>query len=442
MDNYNMQAGDIVLGHYEVQNILTEGGEGVVARGVDLDNGDAVAIKHYNSLNNPKIDRVNAINRLKRAAEAKINDPNVVDCIDYGEDEGEWFTIMPFIEGEDLDVFISNHGGRLDIDMAVNIISKLAVGLGEIHSKGFVHRDIKPSNIRIDQNFEPHIMDMGICKNVNENTFTDVNGFLGSIQFMSPEQLINPVAVTESSDIYSFGAVTYYTLTGKLTIPAVNDNRQLLDAVYKTMPPSPSSVYPDIPAHIGNICMRMLAKNVQERYQSTSEVIDALNGKTSPELLLPVLAPNNQGYCNFCGSAIYTPGGFCNNCGAGLATNLIAFCLACGTQTGNSPACTGCGRNFSSSDHRVSFTSGPLAGMVCRLPEGEYYIGRQEICQRDYSISRRHLSIRCLNGTVYFTDAGSSNGTFVEGLPALKPTPLVNNCQVMLSNNTAIYTHI
>ena len=442
MENYNMQRGDIVLGHYEVQRIIAEGGEGVVSKGVDLDNGDIVAIKHYNSLNNLKIDRENAINRIIRAAEAKIGHPNVVDCIDYGEDEGEWFTIMPFIEGETLDEFVASHGGRLDIDTANNIISKLADGLREIHSKGFINRDVKPSNIIIDKNLEPHIIDMGICKKVNENTFTDVNGFLGSIQFMSPEQLMNPVAVTQQADLYSLGVVYYYMLTGRFTIPAVNDNRQLLEAIYKIMPPPPSSIYPDIPAHIDNICMKMLAKIVQDRFQSASEVIDALNGKTSPKLLLPASSSNNHSYCNFCGSAVQIPCGFCHNCGAGMASNNIAFCLACGTQTGDSSACTGCGRNFSSSDHRLSFNSGPLAGMICRIPEGEYYIGRNEICQRDYSISRRHLSVRCLNGTVYFTDAGSSNGTFIEGLPAYKPTPLVNNCQVMLSKNTAVYSHI
>ncbi|MBI9018556.1 MAG: protein kinase [Phycisphaerae bacterium] len=433
MDNYYMQIGDIILDHFEVKDLIGQGGEGMTAKAIYHRSGQTVVIKHLMTSHLSDANKEIAIKRFKRGAQVRFNHPHIVDCIDYGEDDGQWFMIFPFIDGVELDKYISNNGGRLKHDEAIMIIKKLLSGFAVMHDKGFVHRDIKSQNIMIDQNGDPHIIDMGICKDLNANTITEGNGILGSLQFMAPEQLMDSATVSASSDIYSIGIVLYLMLTGQNTIPGDIASSNLINAIFCHVPTAPHILHPDIPRNISDICMKMLAKNSSERFCNCNNIIATIEGN-NPQISSNICKschktnPDNADYCNYCGAALKT-------------VSADAICLACGSQIGENSCCSSCGRHFSPSNHRITFVSGPLTTMVYRIAEGEYYSGRNQLCERDISISRRHLLVNCINGTAIISDAGSSNGTFIAGQIAARPTPLINNCQITVARSNAIYTN-
>ena len=160
----------------------------------------------------------------------------------------------------------------------------------------------------------------------------------------------------------------------------------------------------------------------------------------SGDLLVPasLLRPCNRPrrrvalrYCPACGADLSSlgltvaPMGYCHRCGAPLSPQgaSVPLCLACGSVAGDGPDCRMCQRHFGESNHRLQFVQGLLAGAVFRIPEGDYEVGRQQFAC-DPLISRRHLRIICLNGSVAIQDLGSTNKTYVGGQLALSPMTL------------------
>ncbi len=441
---YGINPGDIILDRYRILLLIGYGGEAFVAKAEDLNSGDIVAIKHLTAHATGSYPKV-VQERFKRVAGIRFNHPHIVDVIDHGKDEGKLLLIMPYIEGPDLEKYMQQQGGTLGAEQASRILAPVASGLEAMHQQGFVHRDIKPKNILIDGNGDPKIIDLGILRDLNHSTITgEGKGPLGSPLFMAPEQITDPTKVGPAADIYALGATLYFTLCGHhaVRIPADSELNPLLMSICKDMPLPPSSHNPSIPPSMDAICMKMLAKNPYDRYRSAAEAMQAIASFNSMAGS-PMLATSNAGHCTACGVSLPANAQFCHRCGTSLGpiTAGSVFCVACGTQTGESSTCTGCQRPFSPSDHRFAFTTGPLAGAVFRIPEGEYYTGRKELTDRDLSISRRHLWVQCLNGTLIISDAGSANGTYLGQQPITRPTPLVNNSQLSISGNQATYSH-
>ncbi|MFC1636835.1 zinc-ribbon domain-containing protein, partial [Planctomycetota bacterium] len=206
-------------------------------------------------------------------------------------------------------------------------------------------------------------------------------------------------------------------------------------SICQTIPPSPRQIEPSVPSNIDYCCMKLLAKQKEQRFQTVGDFIAALNGT------IPAIQQNS--FCTSCGNQVQPNSKYCSNCGAavGSTNNIVANCIACGTQVGESPTCGGCGKAFGHSDHRLSFSTGSLTGTVFRIPEGIYYIGRNELSPRDYHISRKHLSIACSDGTVHVEDSGSANKTYIGSQLADHPILLVPNESLCIAGNTAIYNH-
>ena len=422
---------DIVLGHYEVVDLIISGGQSIVAKGIDKHTNQFVVIKqmlacsgqgHYKQ----------ELARFKREAAAIIGHPNVVDAIICGQQDGEWYMVMPFVEGVTLEEYVNACGGKLPVEQAIAVVRQIALGLNAIHQKGYVHRDIKPANIMIGTDGHVSILDKGICRNLNEQTITDGKALLGSILWMSPEQATSPGVEDYRSDLYSLGAIFYYLLTG--TSPSNGkDVPSIITNICKTTPPAPTQINPAVSKQIDQICMQLLAKRPEARFQAADEFIQAIDG----------LSQSGQGnlFCTACCAQVPDGTKYCTRCGMQLdaVQNNIVKCLACGTQTGETSACSGCNRVFSPSDHRFCFTKGTVTGTAFRIPEGSFYTGRDEISSRDCMISRRHLSVICENGKVYIEDAGSANQTYVAGQLADRRTPLLPDCEIYLAGNMAIY---
>lgn len=428
-----MNLGQLILSLYEVNDLISEGGQASVAKAVDKQTGKDVVIKQLIASQGQK-NFDEELARFKRAAKICISHPNVVDPIDIGEENGHWYMVMPFVEGLTLDKYVATHGGRLSVDQAVSIVTEIAKGLGAIHQKGYIHRDIKPENIVIDANGHSHILDLGICRNTNEKTITTGTGLLGSLIWMSPEQAANPGSEDHKADLYSLGGIFYFMLTGSLPVNG-NDPASVILSICQSMPRSPQQQDTSIPANIDYCCMKLLAKQSLDRFHTADEFIAALNSS------VPAVQQNS--FCNSCGNQMQQGSKYCSICGAttGYANNQAARCMACGAQTGESPACVGCSRTFSHSDHRLCFSTGSLTGMVFRIPEGIFYVGRNELSPRDYHISRRHLSIACSDGSVHIEDAGSANKTYVGSQLADHPIPLTANQPLRIAGNTATYDH-
>ena len=133
---------------------------------------------------------------------------------------------------------------------------------------------------------------------------------------------------------------------------------------------------------------------------------------------------------------------FCPYCGAclGVASVNRVHCLACGAPSRGDYRCSHCNRLFGPVTHQLTFNVGPLSGMVFRIPEGIYPVGRDVLAPRDYSISRQHLQVACVNGAVYVADAGSTNRTYVAGRFADEPIRLTPNVELSIAGNTGTYT--
>jgi len=363
----------------------------------------------------------------------RINHPNVVDPVDYAEEEGEHYIIMPYVEGDTLAQHLTKNGGKLPCDEACRIAHEIAKGLAAIHP-GIVHRDLKPENIIIGDDGRVYIVDFGICKNSTQKTITTGDGILGSLPWMSPQQLHNAVKVDHRSDLYSLGAMMYAMFTGAPPVQG-KDFGEIAASILSYTPPSPRQLDPSIPLHIAQACMRLLEKDPNSRLQKAEDFIAVLNG-TAPAI-------RAGRFCTGCGTPAQPGFRFCHNCGTALMAveNHSVRCLACGRPAGQEALCTTCGRPFGNSGHHLCFTTGSVAGITFRIPEGIFSVGRNELSPKDFHISRRHFFVACTNGSVCVQDAGSANKTFVGGKLAKLPTPLQPGQQICIAGNTATYNH-
>ena len=428
-----MRLGQLILHRYEITDLIAEGGQASIAKGIDRDTNSNVVIKQLSaSPGQPHYDEELA--RFQRATQIHIGHPNVIDPIDSGQEDGENYMIMPFIDGMILENHIRANGGKLSVNEATTIIKPIASGLSAIHQNGIVHRDIKSENIIIHPDGHPYIIDLGICRNINQQTITKSRGLLGSLLWMPPEQIANPGNEDTRSDLYSLGALFYFMLTGNLPVQG-NDTGSIVLSICQHVPPSPHQIDSSIPSHVDQACMKLLEKQREHRFQTADDFIAALDGT------MPVVQANC--FCISCGSQTQAGFQYCSNCGAilNVSQSQSTICLACGAQAEAVAVCPSCNRTFSNCDHRLCFASGSLTGKTFRIPEGTFAVGRNELSPRDYHISRRHLLIVCSNGSVHIEDAGSANKTYVGTNLADHPILLTANEPLCIAGNMANYNH-
>ncbi len=433
-----MDIGQLILNCYEIDDLLPSGGQANLARAIDQQTGDRVVIKQLNVGPDDK-HHAQELARFQRAAQIRTGHPVVVDPIDSGEEQGWHYAIFPYVEGIQLDSFVQQHGGKLQPVQALDLLRHLAEGVGVIHAQAIVHRDLKPANILITTDGLPHIIDLGISKHLHEQTLTQDDGMIGTLWWMSPEQYTTPKDIDHRSDLYALGAVFYYMLTGR--VPADGqDPGSVAVSVCQNMPPSPRQLDPAIPEQVDRICMTLLQKSPDARYQDAAELLHAI---TKGGVLDHGRSPNSTGsYCTSCGKPVNTSFQFCPGCGAPQhGSPKSERCLACGTPVNGDPNCPGCNRAFSPSNHRLTFQAGPLTGTCFRIPEGIYIVGRQELDPRESHISRRQFHVASLNGSIQIEDAGSTNGTTINSRPAQGPVALPPGCQLAIAGNTAVYTN-
>ena len=224
--------------------------------------------------------------RLIREAQAAatLDHPNICAIHEVGEHEDSAFIVMQYIEGSTLYPKIKDN--PLSPPEIVNIGIQVAAALSEAHSHGIIHRDIKPHNVIITPRGQVKVLDFGVAKIVQdaqavltssptENLLTNPGEIIGTVGYMSPEQL-KDLPVDTRSDLFSLGVTLHECATGKSTFTG-SSRIQISLQVIQHDPPRPSQVNTDIPFGLDEIILKAIAKDADARYQSADEMLADLN---------------------------------------------------------------------------------------------------------------------------------------------------------------------
>jgi serine/threonine protein kinase len=244
-----------MVGPYRVEEMLGEGGMGVVYRALAPD-GQTVALKLVKGeIAKDDVFR-RRFDREARTA-ARVGHPNVVPVIDTGEQDGIPWMAQQFITGGSLERRIE-HDGPLPLAFVLDICTQVADGLDAMHSHGLIHRDVKPGNILLDEADKAYITDFGLMKDREASVLTRPGQALGSMDYMAPEQ-IRGEDVTARSDVYSLGCVMCECLSGKPPF-ADRQGMRILWAHLQEEPPDPLAARDDVPADVSWAILRALEK--------------------------------------------------------------------------------------------------------------------------------------------------------------------------------------
>ena len=253
---------------YSIIRTLGEGGMANVYLAYDtiLDRNVAVKVLRGDLRNDEKF-----VRRFQREAlsASSLNHPNIVEMYDVGEDDGEYYIVMEYVEGKTLKQLLKRRGS-LTITEVIDIMSQLTDGMAHAHDSYIIHRDIKPQNIMILENGLIKITDFGIAMALNSTQLTQTNSVMGSVHYLPPEQAAGK-GCTIKSDIYSMGILMYELLTG--SVPFKGDNAVEI-ALKQLKEPIPSirKKLPELPQSIENIIIKATAKNPANRYKDAREM--------------------------------------------------------------------------------------------------------------------------------------------------------------------------
>ena len=264
--------GQKISDRYQIIKSIGEGGMANVYLAYDtiLERNVAVKVLRGDLANDEKF-----VRRFQREAlqASSLSHPNIVEVYDVGEDNGEYYIVMEYVEGKHLKGLLKKRG-KLTIPEVVDIMIQVTSGLTVAHDSYIIHRDIKPQNIMILDNGLVKLTDFGIALAMNSTQLTQTNSVMGSVHYLPPEGASGKGA-TLQSDIYSLGILMYELLTGKLPFRGETAVEIALKQLKEPMPSIRKEI-PDIPQSIENIILRATAKNPKNRYADAREMHDDL----------------------------------------------------------------------------------------------------------------------------------------------------------------------
>ena len=204
--------------------------------------------------------------------QAQLGHPNIVQATDFFEQDGQFFLVMEYVDGQGLDEMIENRR-KLPEKEALSIFKDVLDGLNFAHSRGVIHRDIKPSNILVDRGGRAKIMDFGIAIMAGEKRLTATGTNVGSPWYMSPEQIRHPMEIDHRSDVYSIGIVLYEILTGDIPFDGDTDY-EIKDKQINSPVPEPTERNPQISNILSKIILKALEKVPDDRFNGCGELLE------------------------------------------------------------------------------------------------------------------------------------------------------------------------
>ncbi len=262
--------------HYRVLSPLGVGGMAKVFLGEDEKLGRKVAIK---MLDPTLLDTPELVERFKKEArfQAGLSHPNIVSVHDYHAEDDLFCIVMDYVEGNPLSRIIKK--GALSAADCVSIMTQTLDGVGYAHERGIVHRDLKPSNVMVQRSGSrpiARVMDFGIAKLENAGPgLTQDDDLLGSLHYMSPEQIRSTMSVDHLTDIYSLGVALYEMATGKKPFDHKSEAR-VLTMIQKGKAAPPQNLNPDVTPRLADAIIKAMDVDPAKRFASCAEFYDAI----------------------------------------------------------------------------------------------------------------------------------------------------------------------
>ena len=312
---------NIQLGDFRIEKRLGSGGMGVVYQAHQISLNRQVALKVLHLDTRTEQSAIKRFHREARAA-ARLHHPNIVAIHSVDEKEGICYYVMDKIKGRNLEVICTERRGQTfvgedaqgggvvetgpqtgadtevvaeqrdskladilttgQIDKTyfhtvAQLIADIADALDYAHNQGVIHRDVKPANIILDQDGHPILMDFGIARLIQDRSVSVTNSFVGTPQYMSPEQITgNNDQLDHRTDIYSLGATLYELLTRRSVLKPADSRERILYQMLHEDPPRPRRVDTHIPVDLESICCKAIEKDITRRYQTAGEFADDL----------------------------------------------------------------------------------------------------------------------------------------------------------------------
>lgn len=264
---------------YDVAESIGAGGAARVHLATDRVLGRRVAVK---VLDDSVARSADPAGRARFLAEARIAatiaHPNLVAIYDAGEDDGELFLVMEYVEGATLAEVLARRG-PLPVDEAVSIAAQTLDGLAAVHRHGTIHRDVKPANILVGDDGRVRVADFGIAKRLDDiaESVTATGTLVGSPGYLAPEQSAG-LPLSPAADVYQAGVVLFEMLTGRRPTG--------------TLPADPRTVRPEVPAAVAAVVMRATDADPSARYPSATEMggaLEAARRAVPHTLVMPVM---------------------------------------------------------------------------------------------------------------------------------------------------------
>lgn len=273
---------DLVVGPYQIQDRLGQGGVSQVFRAVHTFRRAVVALKILRPEHRDNLEALNQF-RMEMRAVMQLNHPNIIKAVDVNPAGAAHFFALEYIEGTDLAKLIGQ-ARPLPVAQACDYIRQTALGLQHAYERGLVHRDIKPSNLVItEKGTRVKILDMGLARMEwlpkEDTSVTPITRskavVMGTPDYMAPEQATDPETADIRADIYSLGCTLYHVLTGRPPFPDCSLAQKLLRH-QQTEPLPVEEQRADLPAGLPLVARKMMAKRADDRYQTPAAVAAAL----------------------------------------------------------------------------------------------------------------------------------------------------------------------
>jgi len=286
---------------YRLLEVLGKGGMGVVYKALDTALEREVALKMI-SLDLAKDELFLKRFRTEAKALAKLDDPHIVTIFALRETEIGLLMVMEFVDGITLAEML--RPGPIPSEKTLPMIKQILTALGHAHQVGIIHRDIKPSNVMITRAGEVKVTDFGLAK-IQRGAETTITLFtVGTLLYMSPEQVKNSAQVDRRSDIFSLGMTFYEMLAGRTPFEKTGAQVDILNAIITGRFPPPEQFNSAVPPKLSQIVMQAIAADPARRFQNTGELLKAIAQFEAGEAALPPNANKKTGFIRVAVAAI------------------------------------------------------------------------------------------------------------------------------------------